>query len=108
MIRNEKTMRAEYDFSKGKRGAVIPQKGKTRISIFIDNSVLDESRARADKAGTGYQTMMNEALRNYLSGTDQPVTEKTLRHVLREEMPEYFRGLAAKPARKGIKGGGRR
>ena len=52
-------MKAEYDFSKGKRGAVIPQKGKTRISIFIDNAVLDEFRARAEKAGIGYQTMMN-------------------------------------------------
>jgi hypothetical protein len=89
-------MRAEYDFSKGKRGAVIPQKGKTRISIFIDNSVLDEFRARAQKAGTGYQTMMNDALRNYLSEADQPVTEKTLRHVLRQEMPEYLRGLTSR------------
>ena len=85
-------MRAEYDFSKGKRGAVIPQRGKTRISIFIDNAVLDGFRARADKAGTGYQTMMNEALRNYLSEADQPVTEKTLRQVLRQEMPEYLPG----------------
>ena len=68
-------MKAEYDFSKGKRGAVIPQKGKTRISIFIDNGVLEEFRARAQKAGTGYQTMMNDALRQYLSESDQPVTE---------------------------------
>ena len=43
-------MRAEYDFSKGRRGAVIPQKGKSRISIFIDNSVLAEFRARAERA----------------------------------------------------------
>ena len=86
-------MRAEYDFSKGKRGAVIPRKGKTRISIFIDNNVLDEFRARAQKTGTGYQTMMNDALRTYLSETDQPVTEKTLRQVLRQEIPEYLRGL---------------
>ncbi len=86
-------MRAEYDFSKGKRGAVIPQKGKTRISIFIDNSVLDAFRACAEKAGTGYQTMMNEALRSHLSETDQPVTEKVLRQVLRQEMPEYLKGL---------------
>ncbi len=85
-------MRTEYDFSKGKRGAVIPQKGKTRISIFIDNAVLDEFRARAEKAGTGYQTMMNEALRRYLTETEQPVTEKVLRHVLRQELPEYLRG----------------
>jgi len=89
-------MKAEYDFSKGRRGAVIPQKGKTRISIFIDNAVLDEFRARAEKAGTGYQTMMNDALRSYLSGSDQPVTEKTLREVLRQEMPEYLRGVSKK------------
>lgn len=86
-------MRAEYDFSKGKRGAVNPQKGKTRISIFIDNAVLDEFRTRAEKAGTGYQTMMNDALRKHLSETDRPVTERTLRQVLRQEMPEYLRGL---------------
>ena len=69
-------MRNEYDFSNGRRGAVIPQKGKKRISIFIDNAVLDEFRARADRAGTGYQTMMNDALREFLSETDQPVNEK--------------------------------
>jgi hypothetical protein len=89
-------MKAEYDFSKGRRGAVIPQKGKTRISIFIDNAVLDEFRARAEKAGVGYQTMMNEALRRYLSEAEQPVTEKVLRNVLREEIPEYVRSLTAR------------
>jgi len=92
-------MRGEYDFFKGRRGAVIAQKGKTRISIFIDNAVLDEFRARAEKAGTGYQTMMNEALRRYLSETEQPVTEKVLRHVLREEIPEYLRGLTPRSTR---------
>jgi uncharacterized protein (DUF4415 family) len=66
-------MRTEYDFSKGKRGAVIEQKAKMRISIFIDNSILEEFRARAQKMGTGYQTMMNEALRKYLSETDRLV-----------------------------------
>lgn len=91
-------MRPEYDFSRGKRGAVIPQKGKTRISIFIDNAILVEFRARAEKAGTGYQTMMNEALRAHLSQADQPVTEQVLRHVLRQELPEYMRGLAGLPS----------
>jgi hypothetical protein len=86
-------MKPEYDFSKGKRGAVTPQKGKTRISMFIDNAVLAEFRTRAEKAGSGYQTMMNDALRTYLSQVDQPVTEKTLRQVLRQELPEYLRGL---------------
>lgn len=88
-------MKPEYDFSKGKRGAVIPQRGKTRISIFIDNAVLDGFRARAEKAGTGYQTMMNDALRRYLSETDQPVTERALRQILRQEMPAYLQGPGA-------------
>lgn len=92
-------MRTEYDFSKGKRGAVMPQTGKTRISIFIDNAVLDAFRARAEKAGTGYQTMMNEALRRYLTETERPVTEKVLRHVLRQELPEYLRGLTPRSTR---------
>jgi hypothetical protein len=87
-------MRPEYDFSKAKRGAIMPQKGKTRISIFIDNAVLDAFRARADKAGTGYQTMMNEALRQYLSDAQPPLTEAILRHVLRQEIPEYLHGAA--------------
>lgn len=101
-------MRAEYDFSRGKRGAVIPQKGKTRISIFIDNAVLDAFRERAEKAGTSYQTMMNEALRKYLSESDQPITEKSLRQVLRQEMPEYLRGLTTASMRKRTKSGARR
>jgi len=99
-------MRAEYDFSKAKRGAVLPQKGKTRISIFIDNVILDEFRARAQKAGAGYQAMMNDALRRYLSEADQPVTEKTLRQVLSQELPKFLRNprsrssKAAKASRK--------
>lgn len=56
-------MRAEYDFSKGKHRASIPTKGKTRITIYIDDAVLDKFLTRAEKAGTGYQTMMNERSR---------------------------------------------
>jgi predicted nucleotidyltransferase len=90
-------MKPEHDFSKGKRGALIPQRGKTRISIFIDNAVLDEFRARAEKAGTGYQTMINDALRTHLAEAGRPLTEEGLREVLRQEMPEYLVGLKAKP-----------
>ena len=85
-------MRAEYDFSKAKRGAIMPPKGKTRISIFIDNAVLDAFRARAEKMGSGYQTMMNEVLRQHLSDAKPPLTEAVLRHVLRQEITEYLLG----------------
>ena len=90
-------MKAEYDFSKGKRGAVIPQKGKTRISIFIDNAVLAGLRARAERAGIGYQTMMNDALREYISGDRQPVTALALRQILRQEIPEYIKEISVLP-----------
>ena len=79
-------MKKEYDFTKAKRGAVVPQKGKTRISIYINNDVLEEFRHRADESGRGYQTMMNEALREYLGKSRRPVDETTLRRVLREEL----------------------
>jgi uncharacterized protein (DUF4415 family) len=83
-------MKAEYDFSKGKRGAILSSKGKTRITIYIDDAVLEEFRARAEEAGTGYQTMINDALKEYLSKSSElPVTESVLRRVLQEEMPKW-------------------
>ena len=95
-------MRAEYDFSKAKRRAVIPAKGKTRITIHIDNAVLDEFRVRAESAGTGYQTMMNEALKAYLSKVDVPVTESVLRRVIREEVVEKT-GLTTRSRGRAVK-----
>ncbi len=79
-------MKKEYDFSKGKRGVVIPQTGKTRITIYLDDDTLEEFRDRADAAGRGYQTMINDALRAHLGKTTRPVDEETLRRVIREEL----------------------
>ena len=79
-------MKKEYDFSKGKRGPVVTQKGKTRITIYIDTDILEEFRSRAEKAGYGYQTMINQALREYLAGEEKPVGEAALRKVIREEL----------------------
>lgn len=79
-------MKAEYDFSQAKRGAVIPQIGKTRITIYIDNDVLETFRERGDSSGKGYQTMMNAALKEYLEKVKQPLDEETLRRVIQEEL----------------------
>lgn len=85
-------MKREYDFSKGQRRALIPTKGKTRITIFIDDAVLAEFRARAEQGGVGYQTLMNEALKDFLTDpTEEPVTESVLRRVIREEVPKLSR-----------------
>jgi uncharacterized protein (DUF4415 family) len=82
-------MRNEYDFSKGKRGAVIASPGKTRITIMLDDEVIEAFRARADSAGSGYQTLINAALREAVLGEkdkQKPITVATLRRVLREEL----------------------
>ena len=85
-------MRDEYDFSKGRRGAVIASPGKTRITIMLDDDVIEHFRARADAEGVGYQTLINALLRSSVTkprrarADDKPLTVATLRRVLREEL----------------------
>lgn len=82
-------MRDEYDFSKGKRGAVIASPGKTRITIMLDDDIIEAFRVRAEGGGAGYQTLINSALREAVAGTkdkQKPITVATLRRVLREEL----------------------
>jgi uncharacterized protein (DUF4415 family) len=79
-------MKKEYNFKNAKRGQVVPTKGKTRITIYLDTDILDDFRDRADKAGYGYQTMINEALREYLSKSGKPLDETVIRQVIREEL----------------------
>jgi uncharacterized protein (DUF4415 family) len=78
-------MNKEYDFSEGKRGPVLDSKGKTRVTMYLDNDVLDAFRSRAEIAGKGYQSLINEALREHLS-EGEVVNAKTLRKILREEL----------------------
>ena len=88
-------MSQEYDFSKGKRGAIARvTTGKTRITIRLDDEVLGWFRAQVHAAGGGnYQSLINLALREHVKQSAEPL-ETTLRRILREE----FRG---KPARLG-------
>jgi uncharacterized protein (DUF4415 family) len=79
-------MRKEYDFSRGKRGAVIPSPGKTRITIMLDDDVIEAFRGKAETAGRGYQTLINEALRGWLKEDHRPVTAKVTREIIREEL----------------------
>lgn len=85
-------MRDHYDFSKGRRGAVLPAAGKRRITIMLDDDVIEHFRARAESEGTGYQTLINAALRAAVAaerergGEAQPLTVEILRRVLREEL----------------------
>lgn len=81
-------MKKEYDFSRARRGAVLPAgSGKTRITIRIDDEILKWFRRQVNEAGGGnYQTLLNAALREYIEAKRESL-ESTLRRVLREELP---------------------
>lgn len=86
-------MRKEYDFSNGKRGAVIASPRKTRITIMLDDDVIEHFRHVAEEEGAGYQTKINTALREVLEQgkkkpSEVPVTASVLRRILREELRE--------------------
>lgn len=83
-------MRKEYDFSKARRGAVVPvPSGKTRITIRLDDDVLDWFREQVHAAGGGnYQSLINQALRRFMEQGGEPL-EAVMRRVVREEVRRY-------------------
>jgi len=84
-------MKERYDFSQGKRGRIAPPEpeshGKTRITIRLDEDLVDHFLREAERTGgaTGYQTLINQALRQHVEGK-APKLEETLRRILREEI----------------------
>jgi uncharacterized protein (DUF4415 family) len=88
-------MRKEYDFSKAKSAKDVSHlarlhaeaKGKKRITIMLDNSVIDAFRHLAENEGIGYQTLINRRLRESLE--TRPLDEETLRRIMREEFGAY-------------------
>jgi len=87
----------DIDFSRARRGPVVkPEPGKTKISIRLDNTVLEYFRDLVDKAGGGnYQTLINDAL---LEHVHRRSTLDAVRQVVREELSQYGggRGLTAR------------
>jgi uncharacterized protein (DUF4415 family) len=84
-------MKQRYDFSSGKRGRIVPPepepRAKTRITIRLDEDLVDHFLKQAEASGgaTGYQTLINEALRQHVEGK-APKLEDTLRRIFREEI----------------------
>ena len=76
-------------FSKGKRGAVLAQPGKTRITIYIDDVIIERFKEQSEKTGKGYQTLVNEALRSYLAKNQTPLTAEVVRKIIREELEHH-------------------
>ena len=80
--------RKEYDLSKGKRGPVVTEKGKTRITIFLDDEIIRRFRALAQKTGKGYQTLINQALKQQLAIEEPRLTATVVRKIIREELSQ--------------------
>jgi len=80
-------MKLNYDFSKARRGAMIPPPGnKVRITIRLDKDIVEWFKLRVEESGGGnYQTLLNKALREYIQHQEEPI-EKVLRRVVREEL----------------------
>jgi uncharacterized protein (DUF4415 family) len=79
-------MRKEYDFSKAKRGPVLVPRGKTRITIYLDDAILRKFKDESERTGKGYQTLINEALCVHLAAEERPLTATQVREILREEL----------------------
>lgn len=79
-------MKKAYDFSKAKRGAVIPATGKTRITIYLDDEIVQRFKAKSEKTGKGYQTLINEALSMHLGLNEEVLTPEVVRKIVREEL----------------------
>lgn len=82
-------MKKEYDFSRGKRGAVLSNEGKTRITIYLDNKTLQRFKTESARTGKGYQTLINEALSQHHVDTERPVTAREVRNIVREELAHH-------------------
>ena len=76
-------MRDNYDFSEGKRGAVI-KTAKQRITIRLDPDIIQWFKDKV-RGGGNYQSLVNEALRQHVERQGEPL-EDTLRRVIREEI----------------------
>jgi len=85
-------MKREYDFSKARRGPVVPPTpGKTRITIRLDNDIIQHFQSAVDRAGGGnYQTLINDALREYIRGAR---LETVVRKAVREEVKAVSEAL---------------
>lgn len=84
------TVKQSYDFSGGRRGAVLPHEGKTRITMWVDTDVLNWFRQRAEREGRGYQTAMNEALSAFAKEDHRPLPD-IVRDVVRDELRAALR-----------------
>lgn len=82
-------MKKEIDFSTARRGPLTTPKGKTRVTMYLDDAVLESFRAKSQRTGKGYQTLINETLRTALEKKPMPMTADKVREIVREELAQH-------------------
>jgi uncharacterized protein (DUF4415 family) len=83
-------MKKAVDFSRGRRGAARSTRGKTRITIYLDDAIVQRFKSLSEQTGKGYQTLINEALS--APENDHQLTASQIRKILREELAEHAAG----------------
>jgi uncharacterized protein (DUF4415 family) len=81
-------VKPEYDFSRGRRGQAVPTKGKTRITIYLDDEIVASFKAKSARTGIGYQTLINEALARQIGTAEKPMTAEQVRKIVRDELAQ--------------------
>jgi uncharacterized protein (DUF4415 family) len=79
-------VKQSVDFSRGRRGPVAANRGKTRITIFLDGAIIEHFRALSERTGKGYQTLNNDALTVQMAESGKPLAALQIRKILREEL----------------------
>ena len=82
-------MKKEYDFSNARRGPLKIPKGKTRVTMYLDDAVIESFRAKSEKTGKGYQTLINDALRATTGKQATQLTADKVREIVREELAQH-------------------
>ena len=79
-------MKKSVDFSAARRGPAVSNRGKTRITIYLDDEIIERFRQESERTGKGYQTLINDALTNNIVDAGKPLTAAQMRRILREEL----------------------
>ncbi len=79
-------MKDEIDFSKGRRGQAVPTTGKTRVTMYLDDRIVEAFKAESARTGKGYQTLINDVLAQHVGMLDRPMTAEQVRKIVREEL----------------------
>ena len=82
-------MKKEYDFSNARRGPLKIPKGKTRVTMYLDDAVIESFRAKSEKTGKGYQTLINDALRATTARQATQLTADKVREIVRQELAQH-------------------